>query len=205
MEYRFDEEKFVNAVLFFAKNTDSDSFGVTKLNKLLYFSDFGHFKAYGRPIIGDTYIKMKRGPVPTTAYSIINQAFSCLEDGMVKSVLVGKISIKKKNISGRKVIHHIEALVDPDLSVFSKSELAVMKEVAEICHRNRLTASDLSEISHRLGQPWSLTSAENQPIDYELILDESENSIPKGYVAFWNKEREDFAELLSRPCYASKS
>lgn len=204
MEYRFDEEKFINAVLFFAKNTDSASFGVTKLNKLLYFSDFGHFRAYGRPIIGDTYIKMERGPVPSTAYSIISQAFSSLEDGAVKSALADKIIIKKKRLDNGKFMHHIEALAEPDLSVFSKSELKIMGEVAETCRQHKLTARDLSKISHKLGQPWSLTPADNQPIDYELILDDSADSIPKDYVSFWNKEREDFAELLSRPRYAAK-
>ena len=65
MPTTFNFKKFVNAVLFFA---EKDKIGITKLNKLLYYSDFEHYRLYGRPIIGDEYVKMGQGPVPERAY-----------------------------------------------------------------------------------------------------------------------------------------
>jgi len=41
-----------------------------KCFKILYFADQKHLLEYGRPILGDTYIAMKHGPVPSKVYDI---------------------------------------------------------------------------------------------------------------------------------------
>ena len=42
-----------------------------KIFKILYFADQKHILTYGRPIIGDQYIAMKDGPVPSNIYDIL--------------------------------------------------------------------------------------------------------------------------------------
>jgi uncharacterized phage-associated protein len=39
--------------------------------KVLYFADREHLRRYGRFIYGETYIAMRLGPVPSTAYDIV--------------------------------------------------------------------------------------------------------------------------------------
>lgn len=195
MRLHFDEEKFVNAVLFFAKNSDEESFGITKLNKMLYYSDFEHFKKFGRPIIGDRYVKMKRGPVPSISYNIVNALLNGGIDGTpLPKRLAEKISVKKGKFGG-KTIHRIEALDEPDMSVFSRSELDILREVVEVCKKRNLTATFLSKLSHKDGSPWSKVG-NNQEIDFELVLDNTKDSISKEYIEFRTKEEEELAELV---------
>jgi len=42
-----------------------------KLSKLLYFVDKEHLLSYGRTVIGDRYIKMEFGPVPSSGYNLM--------------------------------------------------------------------------------------------------------------------------------------
>ena len=189
----FNERKFVNALLYFAKHTNPDQLGSTKLNKLLYHADFLHFKRYGRPITGDRYVKMPYGPVPSTAYAVVSDASRSLSGEVVKTILDGKIRIRNVKIADKKQ-SRIEALVDPDLSVFSESELEVLEEVAKQ-YKNR-SATRLSRDSHSPDAPWSKTQ-DFQTIEYELGLDRSADSLSKEYVAQWKQETSELRELLS--------
>jgi len=46
------------------KCADDPKFGATKLNKILYFSDFLSFLRTGEAITGSEYVKQKNGPIP---------------------------------------------------------------------------------------------------------------------------------------------
>lgn len=190
----FDEKKFVNAVLFFAKNTNPSQLGSTKLNKLLFYSDFLHFKRYGRPITGDRYLKMEHGPVPSTAYAIIVGASKKLTETPSKTkILEGKIIIHEDRVQDKK-ISRIEALVQPDMTVFSDSEIEILSEVAD--RLKNLTGTKLSKFSHLPNSPWSKTD-NLQTIDYELSLDKTGDSLSKSYIEQWKKEKSDLAEILA--------
>src|SRR5574341_367355 len=62
---RFDRDKLAELIMFFASESASDRlFGSTKLNKLLFLSDFLSYGYRGCSITGTTYIHQKRGPTP---------------------------------------------------------------------------------------------------------------------------------------------
>ncbi|MBK7380310.1 MAG: DUF4065 domain-containing protein [Ignavibacteriales bacterium] len=67
-----DFKKFANMVIYFL---DVAQFK-TKLNKLLFYADFTHFKYYGRSISGCEYAAIDMGPVPDN-YKLI---FGLLEE-----------------------------------------------------------------------------------------------------------------------------
>ena len=71
----FDFNKTINAALYVAEKIKTKDFH--KIFKILYFADRSHLAKYGRPITGDTYIKMKNGPVPTNLFNI----FQTVRDG----------------------------------------------------------------------------------------------------------------------------
>ena len=46
------------------RSTQGPNMGGTKLNKVLFRSDFGAFLNLGEPITGHPYFKLKNGPAP---------------------------------------------------------------------------------------------------------------------------------------------
>ncbi len=63
-------EKFHQLVALFVKKTqveDSKPVYLTKLNKLLYYTDFNAFNKLGKSITGSKYVKLSFGPVPNNA------------------------------------------------------------------------------------------------------------------------------------------
>lgn len=189
----FNLEKFKNAILFFAESTDN--LGITKLNKLLYYSDFKHYSLYGRSITGDDYVRMKRGPVPSTCYSTFNANFKDEEDDCLKDVIDVKKKILNSLFSGDKILQKkIIPKKDINFSVFSESELEIMADVAKEWKKS--TATEISEKSHE-EDPWKNT-AEHKMIDYKFSLDGNKEEISKEYADFREKEEETLQKILSR-------
>lgn len=62
-----EREKLINAIVFFAANTEHC--GKIKLLKLLYLLDFEHFRQTGYSVTGMEYHAWKMGPVPTDLYN----------------------------------------------------------------------------------------------------------------------------------------
>ena len=152
LKFKLDPEKVVNAVAYFASNCD----GATKMKicKLLYFADKEHLLRYGRPITGDSYVRMTYGPTPSVGLNLMRG----LASSRLTALFQSKIAVHANDV---------RALSSPDLSVFSKSDLRVMQHVCE--KYGRLAASQLSRVSHK--EPsWKKTSA-NQLIAFELLFE----------------------------------
>src|SRR6266498_2034018 len=59
------EERLREMILYIcAKCADDPAFGATKLNKILWFSDFLAYFQRGVPITGVAYQRLSRGPAP---------------------------------------------------------------------------------------------------------------------------------------------
>jgi hypothetical protein len=62
---KYDPEKFAELLLFAAGELESDeAAGAVKLNKVLFFAEFGHMREHGVPISGADYQKLEWGPAP---------------------------------------------------------------------------------------------------------------------------------------------
>ena len=55
------------------KCADAESFGLTKLNKILWRADFSAFAERGVPVTGRQYQKLKHGPAPVEMLPILNE------------------------------------------------------------------------------------------------------------------------------------
>jgi len=185
---QYDLEKFINATLFFAKKVKK--LGITKLNKLLYYSDFEHYRLYGRSILGDVYMSMDWGPVPKTSYSIFKE-FKKNPNNQLKDAICLRPEIISRSDSKKQDI--IVARRKPDLSVFSKSEIEIMEKMAFIW--KGATAKMATEQSH-LEKPWKETT-KLKDIDYKLALEQS-GSISREYVEYREKEDRELESLLNR-------
>lgn len=111
-QFLFNEEKAKAATLHVLKSLP----GINKYNflKVFYFAEKEHLALYARPIVGDTYIAMKNGPVPSILFDYIKTiqgiySWRCPEDEFIKSV----------KADGNKL--YSEA--DPDLDELSATDI----------------------------------------------------------------------------------
>ena len=70
----FDRQRFKELILFIAdQSKDDPRFGISKLNKILYFADFKAFGILGQSITGATYERRDFGPVPREMLAALHE------------------------------------------------------------------------------------------------------------------------------------
>lgn len=151
MEITFDRSKFRELVLYIAQESEDDPrFGATKLNKILYFSDFEAFGILGEPITGATYQRLERGPAPREILPVLRELDG---EGAVDRLERRYFNLRQKRIVARQA---------PDLSLFDEREIEIVDNV--IAELRYLNASQVSVLSH-LEIGWQLAS-EHESIPY---------------------------------------
>ncbi len=153
-------DKLINAIVFFATNTNYC--GKVKLFKLLYLLDFTHFREAGQSVTEMDYLAWKLGPVPLQ----IEQEWEQLEPDLAAAV----------DIVPEQVFDHIRQRVVPkrpfDAALFTKRELRLMTELAAR-FRDDMTAP-LIHLTHIERGPWDTIwdqgHGNNQRIPYALAL-----------------------------------
>jgi uncharacterized phage-associated protein len=68
----FNTEKTIHLLAHIASSLGRVDFH--RIFKILYFADEKHLALYGFPIVGDEYIAMKNGPVPSITYDMVKAA-----------------------------------------------------------------------------------------------------------------------------------
>jgi len=134
---KLDLEKLYNAILFFCKE------GVlkTKLNKLLFYADFKHYKEYALSITGARYARIPFGPAPDN-YEIYYGALSS------QKAIEFIEEVYPPKYGGEAVVGEIiKAAKKPDLSLFAASELRIMASVQE--DFKEYNAREIREFSHK--------------------------------------------------------
>lgn len=71
IEFQFNKEKAIEAILYLANKRPS--IDKMSLYKFLFFADIEHLNKYGRPIIGDYYVAMPLGPVPSQVKDLLEK------------------------------------------------------------------------------------------------------------------------------------
>ena len=69
-KFTYDIDKTAATLQFILRELGGKT-DIHKLFKILYFAESNHLSKYGSPIIGDRYIAMPNGPVPSTTYDIL--------------------------------------------------------------------------------------------------------------------------------------
>ena len=152
----YDLEKLKNMILYLAERLNGVF--VTKLNKLVWYCDFLHFKETSVSITGTQYLHLQYGPVPKYYDHIIGF--------MQDEGLLDKKEITfdaEEDISGEK----LTALVEPDKSMFSEKEFHVMNFVIDK-FRN-YTATRIADESHQ--ETAYRKSEDRHIISYEYAKD----------------------------------
>lgn len=128
---KLDIAKLYNLILFFCK----DGVLKTKLNKLLFYTDFKHYKDNSSSITGIRYQKFSYGPVPEryTYY------FAYLSNDE-KAISIEERQIH--NYTGEV----FTSIKDPDLLMFSENEIVTMEFIKR--HFKDYTVTQISDASH---------------------------------------------------------
>jgi hypothetical protein len=148
-------QKFKELILYVAQESEGDStFGVTKLNKILFFCDFLSYRAYGESITGQRYFKLTFGPAPRALVPVVNEL---VEEGAC-------IKVKRSHfgLPQEKIIAAREA----NLEVFRAKEIALVDFVLRQLRDN--DATQVSDLSHQF-VGWRL-AGEKEDIPYETVF-----------------------------------
>ena len=168
----YHREKIINAIIYFAKNTQYC--GKTKLLKLLYFLDFRHFKQTGKSVTGFDYYAWDMGPVPRDFYNELEDMKPDLKDVIkVLSKEGFQKYIPKKKFNGE---------------YFSKREMRLLEEISYIFKDAK--APEMIESIHLANEPWDKTfkaKGRYEKIDYMLSIDNIDGSL-SGKEALERKE-----------------
>ncbi len=150
-----EDKKLKELILYIAKRCESDkTFGSTKLNKILFYADFFAYGRTGKAITGQDYQKLEKGPAPKRLVPVraeLEKEVAC--------------ATQTRDHYGFPQ-HRIIALREPDLSIFSGIEIAIVNQVIEE-FKNR-SAKYVSDLSHEfIG--WQAAEL-NETIPYETAL-----------------------------------
>lgn len=122
IEFKPNIEKAKAVLLYISSQLTNPDF--LKIFKILYFAEREHLAKYGRLIVGDTYIAMKHGPVPSFIYDVLKYLrgegiYNPAYDPFVKALTVDKN-------------YFVSTKEQVDLEELSKSDLECLnKSIAE--------------------------------------------------------------------------
>lgn len=130
---KFDLEKTLAVIALIAEKTK----GVftTKLNKLMWYADFLHFKGYGKSITGCEYVHLPLGPVPNNYDWLISVA---TEDKL--------ISKEEKFFPNGMAGVEFKSIATIDKSLFSREEIKTIETVTN--HFKGYNCKQIKDKSH---------------------------------------------------------
>lgn len=141
LQFKFYEEKALAALLHISRslislNNPRAKPDLHKIFKIMYFADQKHLARYGRPVLGDFYVAMDHGPVPSQVYD------------MIKIVRGETIFQSLRNYSAYFALsdHYVYPKQEPDMDLFSESDLECIDE--SLKENRYLSFNQLKEKSH---------------------------------------------------------
>ncbi len=146
-------EKLFNIILFFCRG---DRVFKTKLNKLLFYADFQHFKEFAVSISGLRYARFAYGPVPE------NYGFYYDLLALDRKIDVEEITCDE-GVAGER----FSAIHEPNLALFSDTELKVLSNVKD--YFKHFTSKRITDFSHR--EKGYQQTEDRQVISYQYASD----------------------------------
>jgi hypothetical protein len=142
-------------IVYISEKSEHDQYyGATKLNKILYHSDFRAFERFGVPLTGAAYFRLPKGPAPRLMLPVRNKLIS-----------EGAIRLDKISLGHGLEQHRIVALRRPVLEHFTSDEIALVDEIIKELWPQ--TATEVSDASHDVR--WR-TLEHRDPIPYEFAF-----------------------------------
>lgn len=143
-----------------------------KMNKLLYYTDFLHFKRFGQSISGYMYQAIQMGPVP--------YRYDAIYDLLTYENYIDFVFAE---VNGTQVDKPV-ALKSFDKALFNPSELEVLDEIFK--RFNKINTGELIELSHNekgwIEENKSKGMISYQKYGYELSINWNESARARFFV-----------------------
>jgi uncharacterized phage-associated protein len=171
IRFEFSLEKLVDALAYFAEVGKIRDLTKLKAAKLLFFADKMHLLRYGRPILGDRYVSMDHGPVPSQSLNVMNRVIAPdeIEDPVRQRVLerLHVHSLFTRHPQFRPKGHTAE------FSHLSDSDREVLDQV--IATYGAKPVGELIELTHR-EHAWRVSDVDrlpgsNAPMPYRTFFE----------------------------------
>src|SRR3990172_1296526 len=133
IHFEQNEDKAIEVLAWLANHQPGiDAFHVSKV---LYYADKEHLNRYGRPILGDTYIRMEWGPVPSKVYNLVKHD--------ADPSLLRKVA---EAVEVRGGWWHLHPLRKPNMEMFSQTDIKCLQNALKKYGTRNFGV--LSRISH---------------------------------------------------------
>ncbi len=161
-------EKFKEILLYILKKVGGKpNVGMTVIYKLLYFIDFDYYEKYEQQLMGLIYFKNHHGPTPPLFEYVVNE--------LIKDKKIEKIKSSFYEYPQTKYLINPETKID--LSILNGQEQEHIDW--ELQRLSDMTASDLSELSHK-DVPW-ISAKQSEQLDYEGVFYRDSNTSVRIY------------------------
>ncbi len=152
-------EKIAAQVAAYFVYREGGTLKILKLMKLMYLAERASLEQYGEPIIGDTLVSMKHGPVLSITYDHINDNIDSQDGGWddwISDRADHCVSLKNEENPVEKLLELSEADVSILESIYDKYGSMGHYEIREFTHDN-------------CGE-WEDPGYTSVPIPYERLL-----------------------------------
>ncbi len=139
-----DQIDKIQAVVLYILKKLPEGVDYIHLFKTMYFAQQEHLAVYGRPIMEDTFVARKHGPVPTLTYKVMH----CVEGKQISITkdlddFIASLSIAVRD--GHQIVA-AKGSAMPDMDEFSVSDLKILDKWIARC--KDVESFDLADLSH---------------------------------------------------------
>jgi uncharacterized phage-associated protein len=152
--FRYNEKKTTQVAAFFIKK-HGGTLNYTKLIKLLYLADRESLNLWNRPISGDNYVSMGKGPVLSKTYDLINY------ESDPKFPSHWHLYIKKE-------AYEVSIINEPDNDELNKAEIEIIERIY-LKYKNK-SWKDMIRICHDICPEWENTGKSSAPFNFKKYL-----------------------------------
>ena len=136
------------------------------LFKVMYFAQEEHLAVYGVPIMYDTFLARKHGPVPSLTYKVLRVAEGKTVD--VTGELQAFVSDLSLSLSDGHQVVTLADGVQCDMDELSRSNVRILDKWIEHC--KDIESFDLSELSHDKAWQKAVRQTERTGEDTKISL-----------------------------------
>jgi uncharacterized phage-associated protein len=159
INFNLNQKKAIEAIVYLASKKP----GMTQyyFMKMMFFADKLHLNKYARPIIGDRYIKMEFGPVPSFVLDVIHKN----GDRLTHDVYMKVTDSLKFEPDGARIKTY--PMRKPNLDYLSESDIECLDAAFDKCKDMKF--AQLVKETH--DEPAWKEAKDNCLMDYSLFLD----------------------------------